>query len=75
MLKYNVDVVDLGTVASFYILGCCIGALYFGFLASNYGRKILLEVTLVLYMSSIFLSCFSYNFYFFGFCRFVTGVV
>ena len=44
---------EITLIASCYLMGCCCGALFFGFLASKYGRKRLFSITLLIYIFSI----------------------
>lgn len=65
---------EITLIASFYLLGCCCGALFFGFLSSKYGRKRLFSITLLIYIFSIIaLSC-SWSYYQLLFFRFMTGI-
>ncbi len=50
--EFNLTVSKLGTVASFLMIGCLIGALFTGTFADKYGRKKVMIVTAVLYIIS-----------------------
>jgi len=62
--------VEISSIASFYLLGCCIGALIFGLLAYRFGRKKLFAITLIVYIISVFGVSFVNNYYLFIVCRF-----
>ena len=65
---------EITLIASCYLFGCCCGALFFGFLASKYGRKRLFSITLLIYIFSILgISC-SWNYYQLLIFRFMTGL-
>jgi MFS family permease len=64
---------QIGWAASAYIGGAVLGALYFGRLADQLGRKRMFLVTLVVYLVATVLTAFSFDLYSFAFCRFLTG--
>jgi MFS family permease len=64
---------QVGAAGSAYILGACLGALYFGRLADKIGRKRLFMLTLAIFLAGSVLTAFSMNFAWFLACRFVTG--
>src|SRR5919199_2362807 len=64
---------QIGSAGSAYILGACLGALYFGRLADKIGRKRLFMLTLGIFMAGSVLTAFSMNFIWFLACRFITG--
>jgi MFS family permease len=64
---------QVGSAGSAYILGACIGALYFGRLADRLGRKRLFMITLAVFLAGSVLTAFSMNFAWFLACRFITG--
>jgi MFS family permease len=66
--------VQVGSVASFYIVGAVVGALGFGWLTDKLGRKRLLLVTLGWYTLFTVLSGLSWNYLSFAVFRFLTGV-
>src|SRR6478609_9701711 len=51
---------NLGAVASFYVVGAVIGALVFGWLTDQHGRRLVFYVTLIVYLSGVFLSAFAW---------------
>ena len=64
---------QIGSAGSAYILGACLGALYFGRLADRLGRKKLLMLTLAVFLAGSVATAFSMNYVFFLACRFITG--
>jgi MFS family permease len=64
---------QVGLAASIYVLGACLGALFFGYLTDRFGRKKLFIITLVLYLVATVLTAFSMNPLWFYACRFFTG--
>ncbi len=64
---------DIGFAAAMYVVGACLGALFFGHLTEKYGRKRLFMVTLLVYLVATVLTAFSFAPWFFFACRFLTG--
>jgi MFS family permease len=64
---------EVGAAGSAYIVGACIGALYFGRLADKIGRKKLFMLTLAIFLAGSVLTAFSMNPVWFLVCRFITG--
>src|SRR4051812_27598892 len=64
---------EVGVAGSAYILGACLGALYFGRLADRIGRKKLFMLTLAIFLAGSVLTAFSMNPLWFLVCRFITG--
>jgi MFS family permease len=64
---------QVGSAGSAYILGACLGALYFGRLADRLGRKRLFMITLAVFLVGSVLTAFSMSFAWFLACRFITG--
>ncbi|UNX56052.1 MFS transporter [Georgenia sp. TF02-10] len=64
---------QIGATGSAYIVGACLGALYFGRLADRLGRKKLFMITLAVFLVGSVLTAFSMNFWWFIAMRFVTG--
>ena len=64
---------QIGLAASIYVLGACLGALFFGYLTDRFGRKKLFIITLILYLVATVLTAFSMNPMWFYICRFFTG--
>jgi MFS family permease len=69
----ELDAAQVGSAGSAYILGACLGALYFGRLADRLGRKKLFMITLGVFLGGSVLTAFSMNFVWFLVCRFITG--
>jgi MFS family permease len=65
---------NLGAVASFYVIGAVAGALGFGWLTDRFGRRLVFYVTLIVYLTGVLLSAFSWNFWSFGMFRMITGL-
>src|SRR6188472_1196557 len=64
---------QVGAAGSAYILGACLGALYFGRLADKIGRKKLFMLTLAIFLAGSVLTAFSMSVTWFIACRFITG--
>jgi MFS family permease len=64
---------QVGLAASIYVLGACLGALFFGYLTDRFGRKKLFLITLVVYLIATVATAFSGSALFFYACRFFTG--
>src|SRR4051812_15612157 len=64
---------QVGSAGSAYILGACLGALYFGRLADKIGRKRLFMLTLAIFLAGSVLTAFSMSFGWFLVCRAITG--
>jgi len=64
---------QVGAAGSAYIVGACVGALYFGRLADRIGRKKLFMLTLGIFLFGSVLTAFSMSFLWFVACRVITG--
>src|SRR3954465_12855616 len=64
---------QVGAAGSAYIVGACLGALYFGRLADRIGRKRLFMLQLPVFLAGSVLTAFSMNFAWFLACRAITG--
>jgi MFS family permease len=64
---------QVGAAGSAYIVGACLGALYFGRLADKIGRKRLFMLTLAIFLAGSVLTAFSMSYLWFIVCRFITG--
>ena len=65
---------QIGTVASFYVGGAVLGALFFGWLTDRHGRRLIFNVTLGVYLAGVLASAFSWNFWSFAAFRCLTGI-
>jgi MFS family permease len=65
---------NLGSIASFYVLGAVIGALGFGWITDRFGRRLVFYITLILYLAGVLLSALAWNFWSFALFRFLTGL-
>ena len=64
---------QIGWAASAYIGGAVLGAIVFGRLADQLGRKRMFLATLVVYLIATVLTAFSFDLASFALCRFLTG--
>lgn len=64
---------DIGIVASAYLAGAVLGALFFGWLTDRLGRKKLFFITLSVYLVATAATAFSWNLWTFALFRFFTG--
>ncbi|MDQ8043167.1 MAG: MFS transporter [Solirubrobacteraceae bacterium] len=62
-----------GLAATLYVIGACIGALFFGRLTDLWGRKKLFLITLGVYLTATVLTALSPNPTWFFVCRLLTG--
>jgi MFS family permease len=65
---------QVGLIASLYLAGEVIGALVFGRITDQLGRKKLFFVTLTLYLVFSFLGAFSFSLWFLALVRFIAGM-
>ncbi len=63
-----------GFGAASYVLGACVGALFFGWLTDRFGRKKLFIITLAVYLGGTALTALSFSSWWFFLFRFVTGL-
>ena len=64
---------DIGIAAAIYVVGACVGALFFGQLTDRFGRKKLFIVTLGVYCVATAATAFAWAPWYFFLCRFFTG--
>jgi MFS family permease len=64
---------DVGIVASAYLAGAVLGAIFFGWLTDRLGRKKLFFITLAVYLTATAATAFSWNLWSFALFRFITG--
>ncbi len=69
----SISVAQIGTAAAVYIVGACLGALFFGQLTDRFGRKKLFMLTLGVYIAATVATAFSFSPWYFFAARFVTG--
>jgi MFS family permease len=54
---------EIGSIATSYVAGAVAGALLFGWLTDRFGRRMIFNVTLGIYLLGVLLSAFSWNFW------------
>jgi MFS family permease len=64
---------QIGTAGAVYVVGACLGALFFGQLTDRFGRKKLFMITLGLYIVATAATAFAFAPWYFFLCRFFTG--
>ncbi len=64
---------EIGTLASFYVVGAVSGAMVFGWLTDLLGRKRIFYFTLGTYVVGVLLSACAWDFWSFAVFRFITG--
>jgi MFS family permease len=64
----------IGSVAACYVAGAVAGALLFGWLTDRFGRRLIFNVTLGIYLLGVLCSAFAWNFWSFAAFRAVTGL-
>ena len=69
----ELSVSQVGTAAAIYVIGACLGALFFGQLTDRFGRKKLFLLTLLVYIVATIATAFSMSPLYFFICRFFTG--
>jgi len=65
---------DIGSVAACYVAGAVVGALLFGWLTDRFGRRLIFNVTLGIYLLGVLCSAFAWNFWSFAAFRMITGL-
>ncbi len=65
---------DIGSVAACYVAGAVVGALVFGWLTDRFGRRLIFNVTLGIYILGVLCSAFAWNFWTFAAFRCLTGL-
>ena len=70
----GLSVQDIGTMASAYVAGAVAGAIFFGWLTDRYGRRLVFNITLGLYVAGVLASACSWNFWSLAAFRVVTGL-
>lgn len=69
----DIDSGQIGIAAAIYVLGACLGALFFGQLTDLFGRKKLFILTLAVYLVATVATAFAFSPWYFYLARFVTG--
>ena len=69
----TIDAGQIGIAASIYIVGACLGALFFGQLTDRFGRKKLFILTLGVYILATVATAFAFAPWYFYLARFFTG--
>jgi MFS family permease len=64
---------DIGIAAAVYVVGACVGALFFGQLTDRFGRKKLFIITLGVYFVATAATAAAWTPWYFYLCRFFTG--
>ena len=65
---------DIGSVAACYVAGAVAGAILFGWLTDRYGRRLIFNITLGLYVLGVLCSALSWNVWSFAAFRILTGL-
>jgi MFS family permease len=65
---------DIGNIAACYVAGAVVGALLFGWLTDRFGRRLIFNLTLGIYMVGVLLTAFAWNFWSFAFFNSITGL-
>jgi MFS family permease len=69
----SISTSQIGTAGALYVIGACLGALFFGQLTDRFGRKKLFMITLAVYIAATAATAFSFAPWYFFLCRFFTG--
>lgn len=65
---------QIGTIAACYVGGAVVGALLFGWLTDRFGRRLIFNITLGIYLVGVALTAFAWNFYSFALFNIITGL-
>lgn len=65
---------DIGAIAGCYVAGAVVGALFFGWLTDRFGRRLIFNVTLGIYMLGVLCTAFAWNFWSFAAFNCLTGL-
>lgn len=65
---------DIGSIAASYVGGAVCGALLFGWLTDRFGRRLIFNITLGIYMVGVLLTAFAWNFWSFACFNVITGL-
>jgi MFS family permease len=69
----DLNAANIGMAGAVYIVGACLGALFFGHLTDRFGRRNLFVLTLVLYLTATVATAFAFAPWYFFITRFFTG--
>jgi MFS family permease len=64
---------DIGGVAACYVAGAVFGAMLFGWLTDRFGRRLIFNITLAVYIVGVLASAFAWNLWSFAIFRAITG--
>lgn len=65
---------DIGAIAACYVAGAVVGALFFGWLTDRFGRRLIFNLTLGIYMLGVLCTAFAWNFWSFAAFNCLTGL-
>lgn len=65
---------DIGSIAACYVAGAVVGALVFGWLTDRFGRRLIFNITLAIYMVGVLFTAFAWNFWSFAAFNTITGL-
>lgn len=65
---------QIGTMASAYVAGAVVGALFFGWLTDRFGRRLVFNITLGLYVAGVMASTCAWDFVSLAVFRVITGL-
>jgi MFS family permease len=65
---------QIGTIAASYVGGAVVGALLFGWLTDRFGRRLMFNITLAVYLVGVALTAFSWNAWSFACFNAITGL-
>jgi MFS family permease len=65
---------DIGSIAAAYVAGAVAGALLFGWLTDRFGRRLIFNITLGIYVLGVLCSAFAWNFWSFAAFNAITGL-
>jgi MFS family permease len=65
---------EIGAIAGCYVAGAVVGALVFGWLTDRFGRRLIFNVTLGIYLAGVLSTAFAWNFWSFAAFNSITGL-
>ncbi|MDE9367160.1 MFS transporter [Luteipulveratus sp. YIM 133132] len=69
----DINAAQVGMAGAIYIVGACVGALFFGQLTDRFGRKKLFMLTLLVYLAATVATAFAFAPWYLFIARFFTG--